>query len=78
MKIINKEKNILYFMKEKALLLIIIFMVLLTGREVFGGNSVQYISPLPDSKYNLETTNIIIGYTEKLSTDAVGDRKSVV
>lgn len=58
-------------MKERVLVILLLLAVQLISREVLGGNSVQYISPLPDSKYNLETTNIIIGYTEKLSTDAV-------
>jgi hypothetical protein len=45
--------------------LIIIFTVQFS--ELLSAKTIHYISPLPDSKYNLENTNIIIGYSTQLS-----------
>lgn len=48
--------------------LVIFFIMALPPAYAAGVNSVQYISPVPDSKYNNEKTNIIIGYTGRLSS----------
>jgi|WetSurMetagenome_2_1015567.scaffolds.fasta_scaffold06481_4 hypothetical protein len=49
--------------------MIFLLQLFLTG--MLTANTVQYISPLPNSKYNSESTNIIIGYTGILNQSIV-------
>jgi|WetSurMetagenome_2_1015567.scaffolds.fasta_scaffold02724_4 hypothetical protein len=48
---------------------IFLFQFILAG--MITANTIQYISPLPDSKYNSENTNIIIGYSEILNKSII-------
>jgi hypothetical protein len=51
------------------------FTIIFLCQFIFAGmitaNTIQYISPLPDSKYNSENTNIIIGYSETLNKSII-------
>lgn len=69
----------------KTLNLFLTVVLLLLGGTNFA-QEVVYLSPVPDSKYNMEQTNIIIGYSERLSysdlntikIDIVGTKSGVI
>jgi hypothetical protein len=50
--------------------MIVIFLNIFLQQIVIA-NSVIYISPLPDSKYNSEETNIIIGYSKQIPSTKI-------
>jgi len=58
--------------------LIAVFILVLPLANSATANSVQYISPVPGSKYNNEKTNIIIGYTGKLGSSIVNSNNITV
>jgi hypothetical protein len=47
---------------KKSLLITVFLMVLLFNAGMLKAQNVHYLSPLPDSRYNMESTSIIIGY----------------
>jgi hypothetical protein len=60
----------------QKILIVIIFLLLLSN--LLQANTVGYISPVPDSKYNNEKTNIIIGYSTRLNSSVVNSINVVV
>ncbi len=61
------------FYKSLVILIFLVFFSVLSF-----ANTVLYLSPLPDSKYNMEKTNIIIGYSEKLNKSIVNSTSILV
>jgi len=55
-------------MKIKFPVFILIISVLF--QNLVFSNTVQYLSPMPGSKYNSEQTNILIGFSNQLSANA--------
>lgn len=62
-------------MKQTHYFVLIMLVFQFFMNEILTANTVQYISPLPGSINNLENTNIIIGYSEKLNTDFINTQQ---
>jgi hypothetical protein len=60
---------------KKIYLMLLILIIQFFTKEILMAYTVQYISPVPCSINNMENTNIIIGYTEKLSKDFVSSQQ---
>lgn len=58
-------------MKIRLYKILLIIIFLLQFSVFLSANTIQYISPLHNSKYNLENTNIVIGYASELSKSFV-------
>ncbi|MCX6163982.1 MAG: hypothetical protein NTU73_03840, partial [Ignavibacteriae bacterium] len=58
-------------MKQKLYFALLILVLQFFTKEILIANTVQYISPVPGSINNMENTNIIIGYSEKLNKDII-------
>lgn len=65
-------------MIKKSFFVFLVIILQLFAKEILIASTVQYISPLPNSKFNSELTNIIIGYSEKLSNETKNSIRLVV
>jgi hypothetical protein len=54
-------------MRKLNLLIFTVLFFQFVFVQMLSSNTVGYISPVPNSKYNTENTNIIIGYSEKIN-----------
>lgn len=50
---------------------LITIVLLFSAKAIPAYNSIQYISPLPESKYNSEYSNIIIGYSKEINNSVL-------
>lgn len=65
-------------MRKQVQKILIVFILLLPLFNTLRANTAGYISPVPDSKYNNENTNIIIGYSNRLNSGDISTSNIVV
>jgi hypothetical protein len=65
-------------MRKKLYLSLLILFLLFFKHGILSANNVRYVSPKPGSVNNMEKTNIIIGFADKLNTDAVNLKQITV